>query len=77
MLQTLHSALPMGELPLPLTTTTTTLWQVGPYKFVFQAEAPDPRRIPTHDILGVTVILLSCFYHEKVCAWREHDVSIA
>mmetsp|Transcript_27382 Transcript_27382/g.64674 ORF Transcript_27382/g.64674 Transcript_27382/m.64674 type:complete len:210 (-) Transcript_27382:194-823(-) len=39
--------------------------QVGPYKFVFQAEAPDPRRIPTHDILGVTVILLSCFYHEK------------
>lgn len=39
--------------------------QVGPYKFVFQAEAPDPRRIPPHDILGVTVILLSCFYHEK------------
>lgn len=39
--------------------------QVGPYKFVFQADAPDPRRIPTHDVLGVTVILLSCFYHEK------------
>ena len=39
--------------------------QVGPYKFVFQAEAPDPRRIPPHDILGVTVILLSCFYHDK------------
>ena len=71
-----------------ITTITTVLSQVGPYKFVFQAEAPDPRRIPTHDILGVTVILLSCFYHEKVrarhvhgvcmaCAWRVHGVCMA
>ena len=44
---------------------------MGPYKFVFQADAPDPRRIPTHDVLGVTVILLSCFYHEKVRAWAR------
>ena len=39
--------------------------QVGGYKIVFQAEAPDPRRIPPNDILGVTVILLSCCYNEK------------
>jgi|Transcript_11995 histone chaperone ASF1 len=38
---------------------------VGPYKFVFQGDAPDPRRIPPNDLLGVTVILLSCYYHEK------------
>ena len=39
--------------------------EVGGYKIVFQAEAPDPRRIPPNDILGVTVILLSCSYNEK------------
>ena len=39
--------------------------EVGGYKIVFQAEAPDPRRIPPNDILGVTVILLSCCYNEK------------
>mmetsp|Transcript_18840 Transcript_18840/g.42103 ORF Transcript_18840/g.42103 Transcript_18840/m.42103 type:complete len:155 (-) Transcript_18840:1781-2245(-) len=39
--------------------------QVGGYKIVFQADAPDARRIPPHDLLGVTVILLSCFYKEK------------
>ena len=32
---------------------------------MFQADAPDARRIPPHDLLGVTVILLSCFYKEK------------
>lgn len=32
--------------------------QVGGYKIVFQAEAPDPRRIPPHDLIGVTVRLL-------------------
>ena len=39
--------------------------QVGGYKIVFQADAPDPRAIPMHDLLGVTVILLSCFYKER------------
>ena len=38
---------------------------MGGYKIVFQAEPPDPRRIPAHDLLGVTVILLSCFYRER------------
>ena len=50
---------------------------MGPYKFVFQADAPDPRRIPTHDVLGVTVILLSCFYHEKVRAYHVHTMCMA
>ena len=39
--------------------------QVGGYKIVFQADAPDPRRIPPHDLIGVTVILLSCYYKER------------
>jgi len=39
--------------------------QVGGYKIVFQADAPDPRRIPPHDLLGVTVVLLSCFYRDR------------
>jgi len=39
--------------------------QVGGYKIVFQAEPPDARRIPSHDLLGVTVILLSCFYRDR------------
>eukprot|EP00316_Scyphosphaera_apsteinii_P022515 CAMPEP_0119313722 /NCGR_PEP_ID=MMETSP1333-20130426/30144_1 /TAXON_ID=418940 /ORGANISM="Scyphosphaera apsteinii, Strain RCC1455" /LENGTH=153 /DNA_ID=CAMNT_0007318633 /DNA_START=83 /DNA_END=541 /DNA_ORIENTATION=+ len=38
---------------------------VGPYKFVFQGDPPDARIIPPHDLLGVTVILLSCFYHDR------------
>lgn len=38
---------------------------MGGYKIVFQAEPPDPRRIPPHDLLGVTVILLSCFYRDR------------
>ena len=29
--------------------------QVGGYKIVFQAEPPDPQKIPLHDLLGVTV----------------------
>ena len=39
--------------------------QVGGYKIVFQAEPPDPSKIPLHDLLGVTVILLSCFYRDR------------
>jgi histone chaperone ASF1 len=38
---------------------------VGGYKIVFQADAPDARQIPAHDLLGVTVILLSCFYKDR------------
>ncbi|PKS13023.1 hypothetical protein jhhlp_000364 [Lomentospora prolificans] len=35
---------------------------VGVSKFPFEAEAPDTKRIPDSDILGVTVILLTCAY---------------
>ncbi|KAE8161109.1 histone chaperone asf1 [Aspergillus tamarii] len=35
---------------------------VGVNKFIFEAEAPDLKRIPTSEILGVTVILLTCSY---------------
>lgn len=39
--------------------------QASAYKIVFQADPPDPRRIPAQDLLGVTVILLSCFFRDK------------
>jgi len=35
---------------------------VGVNKFIFEADPPDLKRIPTSDILGVTVILLTCSY---------------
>jgi len=35
---------------------------VGVNKFIFEADPPDLRRIPTTEILGVTVILLTCSY---------------
>ncbi len=35
---------------------------VGGNKFVFEADAPNTTRIPETDILGVTVILLTCAY---------------
>ncbi|KAM3418025.1 Histone chaperone [Cercospora zeina] len=38
---------------------------VGVNKFVFEADAPRTEHIPNTDILGVTVILLSCSYDER------------
>ncbi|KAI0165270.1 histone deposition protein Asf1 [Hypoxylon sp. FL1284] len=35
---------------------------VGVNKFVFEADAPKTNRIPDADILGVTVVLLTCSY---------------
>ncbi|XP_042501233.1 probable histone chaperone ASF1A [Macadamia integrifolia] len=35
---------------------------VGNYRFLFQADPPDPSKIPDEDIIGVTVLLLSCSY---------------
>lgn len=35
---------------------------VGVNKFVFEASAPDTKRIPDAEVLGVTVILLTCRY---------------
>eukprot|EP00244_Chara_vulgaris_P012625 TRINITY_DN6751_c0_g1_i1.p1 TRINITY_DN6751_c0_g1~~TRINITY_DN6751_c0_g1_i1.p1 ORF type:complete len:196 (+),score=26.50 TRINITY_DN6751_c0_g1_i1:104-691(+) len=34
----------------------------GSYRFVFQADAPNPDKIPDQDIIGVTVLLLTCSY---------------
>lgn len=31
-------------------------------KFPFEADAPDTKRIPDSDVIGVTVILLTCAY---------------
>lgn len=38
---------------------------VGINKFVLQADAPDISQIPESDILGVTVVLVTCSYREK------------
>lgn len=35
---------------------------MGINKFVFEADPPDTKRIPTDELLGVTVILLTCAY---------------
>ncbi|KAF2466811.1 histone deposition protein Asf1 [Lindgomyces ingoldianus] len=38
---------------------------VGINKFVFRADPPDLSRIPNSEIIGVTVILLSCSYEDR------------
>nr|POF15045.1 histone chaperone asf1 [Quercus suber] len=38
---------------------------VGVNKFVFEADPPNTARIPATEILGVTVILLSCSYDDR------------
>lgn len=35
---------------------------VGVNKFLFEADPPDMSRLPTSEVLGVTVILLTCSY---------------
>eukprot|EP00117_Sycon_ciliatum_P036528 scpid80684/ scgid27482/ Histone chaperone asf1a-A; Anti-silencing function protein 1 homolog; Anti-silencing function protein 1 homolog A-A len=37
----------------------------GQHMFVFQANAPDPELIPSADLLGVTVVLLTCSFRHK------------
>ena len=34
----------------------------GGYRFVFQANPPDVSKLPTEDVVGVTVVFLSCSY---------------
>ena len=38
---------------------------IGVNKFIFEAEAPDLSRLPSSEILGVTVILLTCSYDSR------------
>ncbi|CAG2106730.1 unnamed protein product [Medioppia subpectinata] len=37
----------------------------GRHMFVFQADPPDPAKIPVADAVGVTVVLLTCSYRGK------------
>ncbi|KAK9815498.1 hypothetical protein WJX72_004699 [[Myrmecia] bisecta] len=37
----------------------------GNYRFVFQADAPDQSKLPPEDVVGVTLILLTCSYRGK------------
>jgi len=37
----------------------------GRHKFVFQANPPDCNKIPTQDVVGVTVVLLTCSYKNQ------------
>eukprot|EP00051_Salpingoeca_urceolata_P019532 m.286162 g.286162 ORF g.286162 m.286162 type:complete len:193 (+) comp19437_c1_seq2:698-1276(+) len=36
----------------------------GCNEFVFQADAPDPAKIPGRELLGVTIVLLTCSYSD-------------
>jgi len=38
---------------------------VGVNKFVLQADAPDVSKLATEDLLGVTVVLVTCSYRER------------
>jgi histone chaperone ASF1 len=38
---------------------------LGTNKFVFEAESPNTANIPSSEILGVTVILLTCSYDNR------------
>ncbi|VDK72482.1 unnamed protein product [Litomosoides sigmodontis] len=37
----------------------------GRHKFIFEADGPDPSKIPESEIVGVTVLLLKCRYMEQ------------
>eukprot|EP00890_Picochlorum_soloecismus_P001339 jgi/Picsp_1/2205/NSC_05669-R1_histone chaperone len=37
----------------------------GQYKFVFQADPPNFQAIPPQDVVGVTIILLTCSYRDQ------------
>jgi histone chaperone ASF1 len=38
---------------------------VGVNKFVLQADAPDPSKLPPDEIIGVTVVLVTCSYQDR------------
>jgi len=37
----------------------------GRHMFVFDADPPDPSKIPREDVRGVTVVLLTCSYNKQ------------
>ena len=38
---------------------------IGVNKFILQTDAPDPSLIPENDLLGITVILVTCSYRDQ------------
>ena len=47
----------------------------GGYRFVFEAKPPNTDKLPSEDVVGVTVVLLTCSYREQVrleCSPRPH-----
>ena len=38
----------------------------GRHKFILSADPPNPQRIPVAEVLGVTVILVTCAYRGRV-----------
>ncbi|KAH9280236.1 Histone chaperone ASF1B [Echinococcus granulosus] len=38
---------------------------VGRHQFVFEVDAPDPKKILPEDLVGVTVVLIQALYHEQ------------
>lgn len=39
--------------------------EMGVNRFIFQADPPDLTRIPVDDVIGVTVVLLTCSYKDR------------
>ena len=46
----------------------------GRHKFVFTADPPNPAKIPVTDVVGVTVILITCAYRGQVIF--DHSIPI-
>ena len=59
------SLLPRSEYDQELDSLLVGPIPVGVNKFIFEADPPDLKRIPTSEILGVTVILLTCSYDDR------------
>lgn len=38
---------------------------LGTNRFVLDVPAPDIKKVPSDDILGATIVLVSCSYNEK------------
>ena len=45
----------------------------GRHKFVFTADPPNPHKIPVSDVVGVTVILITCAYRGQVSLFNNYD----
>ncbi|EAT78078.2 hypothetical protein SNOG_14538 [Parastagonospora nodorum SN15] len=57
--------IPQNEYDQELDSVLVGPLPIGVNKFVFRADPPDLSRIPNSEIIGVTVILLSCSYEDR------------